>query len=206
MLATLPLYQKKCTVLDALCQGIESWWSVNSTPQSHVLSSDAVKALIDNIEPYIFENSSAAASRVMYAANRAGQAINITQTTAPHAFSYKLTSLYRLPHGHAVAICLPEIWQYMLDNPDQCIDPRGWDYLNNIFSLIANAMHCLHATDAVEQFRLLLDKLEIKAPCATEREDELSLLTQSVNPDRLKNNPVRLDLPTIHTLYNKILK
>lgn len=206
VLATLPLYQKKCTVLDALCQGIESWWSVNSTPQSHVLSSDAVKTLIDNIEPYIFENSSAAASRVMYAANRAGQAINITQTTAPHAFSYKLTSLYRLTHGHAVAICLPEIWQYMLDNPDQCIDPRGWDYLNNIFALIANAMHCLHATDAVEQFRLLLDKLEIKAPSATEREDELSLLTQSVNPDRLKNNPVRLDLPTIHTLYNKILK
>jgi hypothetical protein len=67
-------------------------------------------------------------------------------------------------------------------------------------------MHCLHATDAVEQFRLLLDKLEIKAPSATEREDELFLLTQSVNPDRIKNNPVRLDLPTIHTLYNKILK
>ena len=31
VLKTLPLYQKKCTMMDALCQGIESWWSVNST-------------------------------------------------------------------------------------------------------------------------------------------------------------------------------
>lgn len=31
-LDTLPLYQKKCTLLDALCQGIESAWSVRSTP------------------------------------------------------------------------------------------------------------------------------------------------------------------------------
>ena len=29
VLKSLPLYQKKCTMMDALCQGIESWWSVN---------------------------------------------------------------------------------------------------------------------------------------------------------------------------------
>ena len=87
-------------VLDALCQGIESWWSINSSQLSQSYSSYAVRTLIQNIEPYIFGNNSDAAALVMSAANKAGQAINITQTTAPHAFSYKLTSLYHLPHGH----------------------------------------------------------------------------------------------------------
>ena len=31
MLRSLPLYQKKCTLLDALCQAIESWWSKSAT-------------------------------------------------------------------------------------------------------------------------------------------------------------------------------
>ena len=62
VLSSLPVYQKKCTVLDALCQGIESWWSINSTPQSHKLSCEAVRTLVDNIEPYIFEHSAAAAA------------------------------------------------------------------------------------------------------------------------------------------------
>ena len=34
LLKTLPLYQKKCTMLDAMCQCIESLWSVNSTDES----------------------------------------------------------------------------------------------------------------------------------------------------------------------------
>ena len=205
VLTSLPTYQKKCTVLDALCQGIESWWSINSTPQSHILSSYAVETLIDNIEPYIYNNSNTAASLVMQAANKAGQAINITQTTAPHAFSYKLSSLFKLPHGHAVAICLPEIWLYMLNNPQKCIDLRGWNYLNSIFKQISNAMHCSQATEAVKKFNSLLKKLEIKAPVSENREEDLSILTQSVNPDRLKNNPIQLDSFTIYSLYNKIL-
>lgn len=48
VLKTLPLYQRKCTLLDALCQGIESWWSVNSTEESFGYSEMAVKTIIKN--------------------------------------------------------------------------------------------------------------------------------------------------------------
>ena len=119
VLKTLPLYQKKCTMLDALCQGIESWWSVNSTDESKILSKEAVETIMKWWREYIFENTEESAKQIMYAANLAGQAICITQTTAPHAFSYKITSMYKLPHGHAVAICLPEIWKYMLLHLDK---------------------------------------------------------------------------------------
>ena len=205
VLSSLPVYQKKCTILDALCQGIESWWSINSTSQSHKLSSEAVRTIVDNIEPYIFESSESAASKVMQAANKAGQAINITQTTAPHAFSYKLTSLYHLPHGHAVAVCLPGIWQYMISHPDHCKDPRGTDYLNRIFSDIAEEMHCSSASEAIDYFQALLAKLDMSKPKANNREEELTILTQAVNPVRLKNNPIALDEQVIHSLYNNIL-
>ena len=141
----------------------------------------------------------------MQAANKAGQAINITQTTAPHAFSYKLTSLYHLPHGHAVAVCLPGIWEYMLSHPEHCKDPRGTDYLNRIFSDIAEAMHRQSATEAIDCFRALLAKMDISQPKANNREEELAILTRAVNPVRLKNNPVGLDEQAIQSLYNNIL-
>ena len=50
----------------------------------------------------------------MIASNLAGKAINISETTAAHAMSYKITSLYGTSHGHAVSLCLPYIWEYML--------------------------------------------------------------------------------------------
>ena len=45
-LDTLPLYQKKCTLLDALCQGIESAWSVCSTPESRAVALRAVRLVL----------------------------------------------------------------------------------------------------------------------------------------------------------------
>lgn len=56
VLKTLPLYQKKCTLLDALCQAMESWWSVNSNEQSKAFSASAVRLIMENQDEYIHEN------------------------------------------------------------------------------------------------------------------------------------------------------
>ena len=45
------------------------------------------------------------------ASNLAGQAINISKTTAPHAWSYGFTYNYDIPHGHAVWLTLPQVFQ-----------------------------------------------------------------------------------------------
>ena len=207
VLKTLPLYQKKCTMLDALCQGIESWWSVNSTDASKILSKGAVEEIIQWWHEYIFDNTEESAKHIMHAANLAGQAICITQTTAAHAFSYKITSLYKLPHGHAVAIGLPEIWLYMIDNMDKCIDSRGIDYLAIIFQAIASAMDCSSPDEAITKFRKMLIEMEMRNPITKigHRPLDISLLTSSVNPDRLKNNPIELDEDAIKSLYDSIL-
>lgn len=204
VLKTLPLYQKKCTMLDALCQGIESWWSVNSTEESKIISKKAVKLIMANWWAYIFDNDEEAASRIMTAANLAGQAICITQTTAAHAFSYKVTSLYGLPHGHAVAVCLHHIWEYMNAHPEQCIDGRGEDYLKDTFLDIAHAMGRETISDAISFFRQMLREMQIAQPTSNDREKELEILSSSVNPIRLKNNPVELNGETIRHLYDTI--
>lgn len=204
VLKTLPLYQKKCTMMDALCQGIESWWSVNSTEESYEYSRKTIELIMQNWRAYIFDNDEAAA-QIALAANYGGRAINITATTAAHAMSYKITSLYKLPHGHAVAVCLPEIWQYMIGHMDKCIDVRGAEYLAGIFQQIANAMGCDTLESAIAIFRKMMVDMELKNPLAGDREKELETLSTSVNPVRLKNNPVGLDVESIRGLYNDII-
>lgn len=204
-LKTLPLYQKKCTMLDALCQGIESWWSINSTDESKQYSKIAVETIAKWWREYIFKNTEESARHIIQAANYAGRAICITQTTAPHAFSYKMTSLYKLPHGHAVAIGLPVIWEYMLGHMDKCLDTRGSEYLDSIFSAIAQAMGCHTPAEAIATFREMLVDMTIQNPKSATHDSDILLLTSSVNPIRLKNNPVELDRFTIRSLYNVII-
>lgn len=205
VLMTLPIYQKKCTMMDALCQGIESWWSVNSTEESKVLSKKAIQLIIENWRDYIFHNNENAASKIMTAANLAGQAICITQTTAAHAFSYKITSMYHLPHGHAVAICLPHIWKHMSQEDSVCIDSRGREYLNSVFKDISLTMGHYSVEEAIIFWNDMLTELNISSPISEDKEKDLDILSHSVNPIRLKNNPVALDEDTIIKLYRQIV-
>lgn len=205
VLKTLPLYQKKCTMMDALCQGIESWWSVNSTDESKEYSKIAVETIIKWWKEYIFENTDESAWHIMEAANYAGRAICITQTTAPHAFSYKITSLYGIPHGHAVAICLPVIWIYMLKHLEKCIDTRGQKYLQRVFYNIAEAMGCKTPIAAISTYCQMMQQMQMKSSLSI-KGDEVVELSSSVNPIRLKNNPVELDLSTIYDLYDKLVQ
>lgn len=206
VLKTLPLYQKKCTMMDALCQGIESWWSVNSTDESKDYSRQAVETIMRWWREYVFDNTDEAAAQIMTAANDAGRAICITQTTAPHAFSYKITSMYGLPHGHAVAVCLPEIWQYMIKHTGRCVDKRGEAYLVSTFDDIAHALGAASPEEAIGLLKSMMDVLEMGSPVSgASRVDEIQILSSSVNPVRLKNNPVELDMKAAHTLYDTII-
>lgn len=202
-LKSLPLYQKKSTMMDALCHAIESFWSVNSNNKSIFYSQEAIKLILNNKNGYL-ANEEIGNYNMLRAANFAGKAINITQTTAGHAMSYKLTSLYGIAHGHAVALCVSKLFPYMVTHSHNCIDPRGEDYLNDVFKKIASAMGCQTVMTAVEKVEKLVAELEFEVPVANET--DYAILVESVNPVRLKNNPVILDKQTINILYHEILK
>lgn len=202
LLYSLPEYQKKCTLLDALCQAIESWWSVHSTKESREYAKIAVEKIIANYKGYIFGNDLEATEEIMLGSNYAGRAINITATTSAHAMSYKMTTLYGIPHGHAVGVGLPHIWEFMNNNTDKCIDKRGKEHIIKIFNDIAVSLGVKTADDGVRIFKELLSEIGIEGPKASK--DELKILASSVNTGRLKNNPVKLTYETLYNLYAKI--
>ena len=202
MLKTLPEYQKKATMMDALCHAIESFWSVNSTDESKGYSRAAIQSVIQHMDGYL-SNTDAGNAGMLLAANTAGKAINITQTTAGHAMCYKITSLFGCAHGHAAALCDRVLFPWMMENTDKYIDPRGKEYLKRTLYEIGQAMGCDDAEAGAKKLGEIFNRLSLEVPTATKSQfDELKT---SVNPVRLKNHPIALDIETIDMLYRRIL-
>ncbi len=201
VLETLPLYQKKVTMLDALCHSIESYWSVQSNEKSKQLAADAIREILENKEGYL-QNTKRGNMEMLHAANLAGQAINITRTTAAHAMSYKLTTLYDIPHGQAVALILPVLWRYMLEEPIEVRDIRGKRYLQRVFQKLATCLGADTPLKAVEKFENFIREMELGE--VSIKKEDLELLVSSVNVERLNNHPVLLTKETIKMLYMKI--
>lgn len=203
VLKTLPLYQKKSTMLDALCHSIESFWSVNSTRESRKYSEDGIKRILDNMDGYM-NGDEFAEKQMQEAAYIAGKAINITQTTAGHAMCYKLTSLYGIAHGHGAALCVKELWPWMINVAKKCSDQEAKKDLEIMFQKLSWVFGGETLMDGAVKFQRIVDKLEIDIPIASEQ--ELEMLRDSVNPVRLKNNPIKISAEAMDGLYRKILR
>ena len=200
-LETLPLYQKKSTMMDALCHAIESFWSVNSTEKSREYSRKAIQGIIKNKDGYL-NNDKDSNLAMLKAANIAGKAINITQTTGGHAMCYKITSLFGIAHGHAAALCDRRLFPFMIGHMDKTVDERGKGYLEDIFQQIAEAMGVGSAKEAADYLNNIVSELELSIPSPTE--EQYDILKRSVNPVRLNNNPVELTLEDIDLLYHTV--
>lgn len=203
-LLTLPDYQRKCTMLDALCHAVESWWSVPATLESRVLSRRAVEMIMKHLDGYL-QNTPEGNRGMQWAANLAGQAINLAPTTAAHAMSYRLTTLFGLPHGRAAGMCLPHVWEYMLEHIDVCRDPRGGELLMQTFEDIAAALGADGAHAGIRRIRDLMGALDFPPP-PNPTEAELRAMACAVNPVRLKNAPVAIDEAAAEALYRRILQ
>lgn len=202
-LETLPLYQKKSTMLDALCHAIESFWSVNSTKESKEYSRSAIMGVLENVEGYL-ANTKEGNAGMLQAAHVAGKAINITQTTAGHAMCYGITSLFGVAHGHAAALCIRKLWPFMIKYKDShCSDLRGKEYLDRVFKEIAKAFGCISEEQAAWKFNALFLDLDMDIPDASD--EEVRRLANEVNPVRVKNNPVRFSSDEFYLLYRQIL-
>ena len=204
LLLSLPLYQKKSTLLDALCQAIESIWSVNSTLQSKTYAKKAIKLILENEDGYL--NGDVKSSKKMIeASNLAGKAINITKTTAAHAMSYKLTSIYGLAHGHAVALALPKTWNYLVSNYKNTFDARGKKYLRSSLDLINKSFICQNDQESITKFISLLHKYDFIKPLEY-NENGLNEIVDAINVERLKNFPVSISKETLKQMYLEILR
>tara|TARA_Y100000768_G_scaffold64460_2_gene44537 strand:+ start:2542 stop:3693 length:1152 start_codon:yes stop_codon:yes gene_type:complete len=195
------------TVMDALSQSIESLWSIKSNDESTEYATNALLIIKKNIKKIAkgYPNIDTI-QELMDAAHLAGKAINITRTTAPHALSYPLSMHLKIPHGHAVALTLPN---FFIINSSiekyQINDLRGKGYVKErmeyIFELFlekgATAKQCrneFHNIMEILNLETDLNKLRIK-------EVGSRIILNDINQDRLVNNPVSISDEDI----NKIL-
>lgn len=198
LLSGLPIYQRKVTALDALCHAIEAYWSVKATEESMRYSEVAIRNILKNMKAYI-DGDIEATKEMLYAANMAGKAINIARTTAGHAMSYKLTSMYGIAHGHAVALCVAVVWRYLVDTVNKRNGTADSGYIYRKLEKIAVFFGVSGINDAVDLFDNILMELAITAPKINEV--KAKELASTVNTDRLENFPVRLNNDDIIRLY-----
>jgi alcohol dehydrogenase class IV len=204
LLINLPLYQRQAGMMDAFSQAIESYWSVRSNDESRKYSSQAIKIILQFADEFLAD-STLGNQKMLRAADLAGQAINLTTTTAAHAMSYKLTSNYHLAHGHAVGICLPAVWEYMLKHEELATNGIGKKVILERFQEISVLLHCATPLAAVAFIRSFLQKLDLKAPVVKDQ-TAISQLALAVNSQRLGNNPLKLQTKDLFQIYKNILQ
>lgn len=217
LIDVLPDYQKRSTMLDALCQCFESIWAAASTYESRSYAMRGLNFAVSYMDTYL-KGDRSANEYIMLAANFSGRGTNISQTTAAHAMSYKLASMYGISHGHAVALSLPHICRYAIRHPEEVTDSltdneiaaqfassEGW-LINTLYLLLGIMLPGETELEALpDRLQEIVDgmgfdKLQLRS------EEDLDVLVASVNPLRLGNNPVKLSQEVLKDIYRKVFE
>lgn len=173
-------YLTACTGFDALAQAIEAYWNSVATEESILYSRRAIGLIYKQLPECIAHPEQVSLrNELLQGAYWAGRAINITKTTAPHAFSYAFTSHYNYPHGHAVALTFPFFMQ--LNGTKDLLDLLGF------------------TEDAVvRQMESYISSLGLELELSSVVDIPATL--REVNLQRLSNNPIAVTQSIIKEL------
>ena len=194
LLESLPQYHKKSCALDALAQGIESYWSRGSDEDSKVHAYLAIIGVLDNLKAYL-NGDPHAAEEMLDASYQSGKAIQITRTTAAHAMSYMLTKKLGVAHGHACMLTLPTLWEMMIDHED----------MQDTLDDLSSKMRLGDKRMVPKLLKGIMYDLNMAVPQVPDNET-LDELAASVNTERLNNHPVRMSREEIREAYQRALK
>lgn len=182
-----PLYLKACSAIDAFCQAIESYWAKKATLESKKYALKSICLCRDYIVEAVKTNNPIANEQMAKAAHYSGKAINISRTTAAHALSYKITSKYGIPHGHAVALSMIGLFNLNV-NTSENFKPL-YDALGISENSFDNYFYSLTKQIGLE---LNLKKIGI---------DDIEDIIDSVNIERLNNNPIILSRKDLLNIF-----
>jgi len=204
----LPPYLTACTGFDALCQAVESFWAVGATAESRRYAEQAIAILIANLEQAVNQPCEAVRDDILRAANYAGRAINLSKTTAPHALSYTITSLYGTPHGHAVAMTLGAFFPFH--------EPRANATLNGKLSRskfldtheqLLNLLGVDSASQAKTMWYQLMAACGLDLHLAGQNianSPDIEKIVSRINLERLGNHPVHFTAEQLVELIRSI--
>ena len=200
-----PPYLMACTGFDALSQAVESLWASAATESSRALSRKAISLVLDNLASAIARpDDKEHRLSLMKAANMAGQAINVSKTTAPHAISYPLTSFFNVPHGHAVALTLGKFFELNMHIASLISDEDKRRRIVNTLEEYPS----LFKVDSVEECGEFWYDYMNRCGLETSTEkmgvlssEDINLIVKNVNLERLQNHPVAISKNQIEGLF-----
>lgn len=198
LLSTLPRYQRECALFDAVCQCIESIWAKGATDESIAYAEKGLKMILQVFDRYLLGDEEAAQD-VLLAANMSGRAINISKTTAAHAMSYGISTTCQISHGHAVAICLPVIWKYLIGH---VADSEDGKRLKETLHTISECFSASSFEGARQCYLELLHRTHLGIP--TLAYTEVCSLVRTVNIQRLSNTPVPMKEQDLVKIYSEV--
>ncbi|MDC1467888.1 phosphonoacetaldehyde reductase [Planktomarina temperata] len=201
LIASASPYQIACNGLDALAQAIESAWAVGSTEESREYSFRAVSLCVKYLKEALAPNASNEVFQgMMEAAHLAGKAINISKTTSAHAWSYAITSHYGVPHGHAVWLTLPRIFEiHAMACAAMVTDPRGTEHFTSIMVRLMHILGIVSPEGSAHQLKAYLKAINVESDITkigANTVKQREFLSEQVNTQRMSNNPI--DLTGIH--------
>lgn len=175
--------------MDALAQGIESWWAKKATPGSRIHAERAIRGVLDNLTAYL-QGDRKAQDEMLHAAYESGVAILTTRTTAAHAMSYQITKKLGAAHGHACMLTLPHLWAHLAAQAEY----------QPMLTELAHILGGEKPMDGAVLLKGLLAVLELdKIPMPDDA--TLDMLAASVNPERLGNHPEALTMAQLRAIY-----
>lgn len=205
----LPKYITACSCFDALCQAIESFWSIGATPESQKFASEAIQIIKINAFQAINGQSPLARNNLLLGAFLAGKAINISKTTAPHALSYPLTSHFGIPHGHAVAMTLG-IFFDLNEAPDISLNSSASltlkEHKNRMLHL-RSLLEFNEESSVQEQWKKFLSECGLNdKPSSNFSGLVPDDLLCNINIERLSNHPVKHTNDILENIYKNLLE
>lgn len=187
-------YQRAVSGIDALAQAIESMWAVDGDRHSRDHAHAAIRLLLPSIVAFAQEPGMATAHAMSTGSQLAGEAINRSRTTLPHALSYSLTQRVGLPHGHAVAHTLPAIFERHIDaRPTQLVGVTPTEHAHNMGRLF-DALEVTDGDEGIVRIEAIVRRLGLRDPDrsrTTAIRADIDTLSRSIDPIRASNNPVR---------------
>jgi alcohol dehydrogenase class IV len=206
---SLPAGLTAVTGMDALCQAVESYWSVNSTIESKNYAREAIQLILPSIEQAVHEPSPAVRIAMSRSSYLAGKAINISKTTAPHALSYYMTSKLGIPHGQAVSLTLGEffIYNHGVSNKD-ISDNRGVSYVKKSMKELFELLQVKNAIAAAKYISNLMIKIGLSnklTELVSGKQIEIDEWIEDINYERLTNNPRKITKQQCKSILQKIL-
>lgn len=189
--------QMASSAVDALCQAIESLWSSRATRESTDFAWEVIRLVANNLSTAISLRSPKSLQALVHAAYLSGLAISETRTTAPHAFSYALTSEYGIPHGQAVALFMGPIFQFH-ELSCSSSKPNLISLQRSILNTIAGPFSgpsSLVWEHKLSEWGLTPRLADLRLPAGAKK-----FLLKSVNQERLKNHPVVIDMSEFEEL------